>query len=77
MIYLKSEKPMSMAPLKRRDVFFIPMVSVIHKMMSATKMAIISVSFFTEPASVSVKMCILLFNANNIINFFLNKSIVI
>ncbi len=44
---------MSIAPLKRREVFFIPMVSVIHKMISATKIAMIRVSFFTAPASVS------------------------
>ena len=44
--YLKREKPISIAPLSRRDVFFIPIVSVIHKMISATRIAIISVSFF-------------------------------
>lgn len=44
--YLKRAKPMSTAPPRSFDVFFIPSVSVIHKMISATKIAIIRVSFF-------------------------------
>lgn len=66
---------MSMAPLSRREVFFIPIVSVIHNMIRATKMAIISVSFFILGTSVIGRMINLFFLANNIINFFLNKSI--
>ena len=73
--YLSSEKPISIAPLSRREVFFIPMVSVIHKMIRATKIAIISVSFFMLRTSVNRRMFKLIFFANNIINFFYNKSI--
>lgn len=66
---------MSIAPLSRREVFFIPIVSVIHNIIRATKMAIISVSFFIFGTSVIGRMIIFIFFANNIINFFYNKSI--
>lgn len=45
-IHLNSEKPRSTAPPRILDVFFIPSVSVIHRIINATKMQIISVSFF-------------------------------
>ena len=45
-IYLNIEKPRSTAPPRILDVFFIPRVSVIHKIIKAIKMQIISVSFF-------------------------------
>lgn len=68
---------MSIAPLSRREVFFIPIVSVIHNIISATKMAMISVSFFIIGTSMIGLMINFIFFANNIINFFYNKSIAV
>lgn len=45
-IYLNIEKPRSTAPPRILDVFFIPRVSVIHKIIKAIKMQMIRVSFF-------------------------------
>lgn len=66
---------MSIAPLSRREVFFMPMVSVIQSISSATKMAMISVSFFILNTSVPGFAVKIRAFDNNIINDFKNKSI--